>query len=151
MHHCSLIFCERTGRWAAAWRQAWDRYARSGPHERAEIRTIETRSPDGCLQELQEFPAAFVILELAAEGCDRTLELLQEIATRHRGAAAAVAAERAIQEYEWPLRELGAAHFIVSPRELPSLCRMVERHAARSPRVELDLEARIWASLPWGR
>jgi hypothetical protein len=146
-----LIFCERSGRWAAAWRQAWERYARGAAGEAPEIRTIETRSPEECLQHLREFPASFVVLELAAEDRDRTLELLLEITTRHRGAAAAVAAGRTIQGYEWPLRELGAIHFIVSPRELPALCRMVERHAARSPQGELELEARIWASLPWDR
>ena len=134
----NLIFCERSGRWATAWRQAWERYVRGAAGERPEIRMIETRSPEECLQYLREFPAAFVVLELAAEDCDRTLELLLEITTRHRGAATAVAAGRTIQ-------------FIVSPRELPTLCRMVNRHVARSPQDELELEARIWASLPWGR
>ena len=146
----NLIFFERSGSWAAAWRQAWERYARRAAGQMPEIRTIETRSPEDCLQHLREFPAAFVVLELAAEDRDRALELLLEITTRHRGAAAAVVAERTIQEYEWSLRELGAVHFIVSPRELPALCRMVERHAARAPREELELEARAWASLPWG-
>ena len=146
----NLIFCERSGNWAVAWRQAWERYARGAAGEAPEIRTIETRSPEDCLQHLREFPAAFVVLELAAEDRDRALELLLEITTRHRGAAAAVVAERTIQEYEWSLRELGAVHFIVSPRELAALCRMVERHAARAPREELELEARAWASLPWG-
>jgi DNA-binding NtrC family response regulator len=148
-----LIFCERSGQWAAAWRIAWRRRLR-GAEPRADIRVRETRSAAECLEAIESAPAAFVVLELTAADCDRALDLLFEISTRYRGAAAAVAAERTTKHYEWLAREMGAVHVLVSPRELPSLVGMVERFAerfaARFPQRELEFEDRVWASLPWG-
>jgi hypothetical protein len=148
-----LIFCERSGQWAAAWRIAWRRRLR-GAEPRAEVRVRETRSAAECLETIASAPAAFVVLELTAADCDRALDLLFEVSTRYRGAAAAVAAERSMRHYEWLARELGAVHFVVSPRELPPLVGMVERFAerfaARVPERELEFEDSVWASLPWG-
>lgn len=148
-----LIFCERRGEWAAAWRIAWRRQLR-GAESRAEIRVRETRSPAECLETIEAAPAAFVVLELTAMDCDRTLDLLFEISTRYRSAAVAVAAERSMKDYQWLVREIGAVHFLVSPRELPTLAGMVarffERSASRLPRREQEFEDRVWASLPWG-
>lgn len=143
-----LIFCERSGQWAAAWRIAWRRRLR-GAEPRADIRVSETRSPAECLEMIESAPAAFVVLELTAADCERALDLLFEISARYRSAAAAVAAERSMKDYQWLVRELGAVHFLVSPRELPTLAGMVERFAVRSPR-ELEFEESVWASLPWG-
>lgn len=150
----SLICCERSGKWAAAWRIVSGRRAR-GAESRADIRLIETRSPIECIEAIRAAPSAFVLLELTASDCDRALELLLEISTRRRDVAAAVVAERSLKAYEWLARELGAVHFVVSPRELPPLVGMVERFAerfaARQPPPELELEESVWASLPWAR
>lgn len=144
-----LIFCERSGQWAAAWRIAWSRRQR-GAASRADVRVRETRSPAECLEEIEATPSAFVLLELTAADCDRKLDLLFEISTRWRCAGAAVAAERSMNHYEWLVRELGAVHFFVSPRELPALVGMVERFASRLPQHELAFEDSVWDSLPWG-
>lgn len=158
----SLIFCERSGRWAAAWRIAWRRRPTRGETS-AEIRLLETRSPSECLEAVAAAPAAFVVLELTAADCDRTLELLFEISSRHRQAATAVAAERSMNAYQWLARELGAVHFLASPRELAPLADICERFAEQSawrfaeqsawrrPAAELDFERSVWASLPWGK
>lgn len=147
-----LIFCERSGEWAAAWRMAWRRRLR-GAEARVEIHVRETRSPAECLETIEAAPAAFVVLELTAMDCDRTLGLLFEISTRCRSAAVAVACERSMKDYEWLARELGAVQFLVSPRELPMLAGMVarffERFASQLPRRELEFEDRVWAGLPW--
>lgn len=143
-----LIFCERNGQWAAAWRIAWDRRLRRGESS-VEIRVRETRSPAECLEAIEAAPAAFVLVELTAANGERTLDLLFEIASRHRYAATAVAADRSLRGYELAARELGALHFLVSPCELPGLASMVERFAARAPQGELEFEDRVWASLPW--
>ena len=144
-----LIFCERNGQWAAAWRIAWDRRLRRG-EPAAEIRVRQTRSPAECLEAIEAAPAAFVLVELTAANCDRMLDLLFEISSRHRcAAAAAVAADRSLRDFELAARELGALHFLVSPRELPGLAALVERFAARAPQGELEFEDRVWASLPW--
>lgn len=140
-----MIFCERGGQWATAWRIAWRRRLRG-----ADIRVRETRSPAECLETIESAPAAFIVLELTAADCDRTLDLLFEISTRYRCAAVAVAAERSMKDYQWLVRELGAVQFLVSPRELPTLAGMAERFAARVPPRELDFQDSVWASLPWG-
>lgn len=142
-----LIFCERSGQWAAAWRIACRR--RRGGASHADVRLTETRSADECLENIIAAPAAFVLLELTAANCDRALDLLFEISTR-RGVAAAVAAERSMKDYEWLVREMGAVHFLVSPRELPALVGMAERFARRMPAPEMELEESVWANLPWG-
>lgn len=149
-----LIFCERSGRWAAAWRIARRRRQTRGETS-AEIRLLETRSPGECLAAVAAAPAAFVVAELTAADCDRTLELLFEICSRHRQAPLAVAAERSMQDYQWLVRESGAIHFLASTRELAPLAGMIERFAEQSalrgPAVELDFEQAVWASLPWGQ
>ena len=144
-----LIFCERSSQWAAAWRIAWRRRT-SGGESRAEVCTIETRSTAECLQAVQSAPGAFVLLELTAANCDRALDLLFELATQWREVAVAVAAERSLEACQWLVRESGAIHFLVSPRELPALVGMVERFAERLPQREAEFEASVWASLPWG-
>ena len=149
MNAAPLIFCERTGNWAAAWRLAWQRAGIHFCEAPADLRCIETRSPVECLERLTDWPAAFVILELTSAACDQTLDLLADIGVRFRPARLAVVCERPMIDYEWLARELGAVHVLASPRELPALCRMVARYAARLPEPSLDWEERIWASLPW--
>ncbi|HUY91520.1 MAG TPA: hypothetical protein VMV10_22460 [Pirellulales bacterium] len=149
-HSAPLIFCERSGRWAAAWRLAWNRRQR-GAGSRLEIRPLETRSPSECLEAIQAVSTAFVVVELTAADCDRTLDLLFEISTRRHSAAAAVAAERSMMAYEWLARESGAVHFLTSPRELQPLNGLIEQFALRIPQEELDFEQSVWASLPWGK
>jgi hypothetical protein len=53
--------------------------------------------------------------------------------------------------YEWLVREAGAVHFLVSPRLLPSLVRIVVRHVASAPLPVQSLVERIWATLPWAK
>lgn len=149
MKRATLIVCERTGAWAAAWRQWERRRAAVAQREPPHVRCLETRSAAECLEQLAETPASFVLIELTTASRERALELLSQIALRHRAALPAVAAGRELADHEWLVRELGAVHFIISPREMPALGRMIERYAQRAPEVELELEERIWAELPW--
>jgi hypothetical protein len=150
MKTATLIVCERNGAWAAAWRQSWSRRAEQRASSLPDVRCLETRSGAECLERLADAPAAVVLVELTAASSERSLSLLSQIALCSRQALAVVAAERQFAPYEWTIRELGAVHFLVSPRELPALCGLVERHAARAPEIELELEDGIWAELPWG-
>jgi hypothetical protein len=149
MDTATLVFCERTGRWAVAWRGAWTRATAN----RAEqpLRVVETRGARECRETLAGLPGAFVAIELTAAGADAALDLLAELTTNCRGAAAAVLAERELADYEWLARELGAVHFVASPRQLPPLVDIVRRHAARAPAIARELETReeIWSRLPW--
>jgi len=149
MQPVTFVFCERTGRWAVAWRRAWARTLRDAGGD-APMRVVETRSVSECRETLAEMPSAFVAIELTPTGADKALELLAEVMTRFRDSAAAVLAEDDLAEYEWLAREIGAAHFISSPRQLPSLVGIVRRHAERTPAQELELPQEIWARLPWG-
>lgn len=150
MKTAALIVCERSGAWAAAWRQSWSRQVDRRTLQLPAVRCVETRSGAECLESLADAPAAFVLVELTAASRQQSLALLSQIMLRSRQAVVAVAAERRLAPYEWRVRELGAAHFLMSPRELPALCRMVERHATRASEIDLELEDRIWAELPWG-
>jgi DNA-binding NtrC family response regulator len=145
----TLVFCERSGRWAVAWRRLWARDFHGGRGANS-IRVVETRSVSECLETLAEMPAAFVAIELTAKSADKALELLVELITRFRDSAAAALAENELADYEWLAREIGAVHFVSSPRQLPSMVDVVRRHAERTPEPELELRQEIWARLPWG-
>ncbi len=149
MKTATLIVCEQSGGWAAAWRQSWSRRAACRSSPLPAVRCLETRSGAECLERLADAPAALVLVELTAASSERSLSLLSQIAQCSRQALVVVAAERRLARCERLVRELGAVHFLVSPRELPALCGMVERHAARAPEIESELGDRIWAELPW--
>lgn len=147
MGTADVIFCERTGAWAAAWRRTWQTPGLAPP--RPTLRLVETRSADECREVLAGNPAAFVVVELTAERCDQALDLLLHAGECFPSAAAGVAAERDLAKYEWLARELGALDFVTSPRRLGRLCELAARHAARRQPSPLSLSERIWADLPW--
>ncbi|HEV3020935.1 MAG TPA: hypothetical protein VGX76_00650 [Pirellulales bacterium] len=147
MQPATLVFCERTGRWAVAWRTMW---ARAAPDMADRpLRIVETRSAAECRETLAGMPDAFVAIELTPAGADIALELLAEVTTNSRHSPMAVLAEHELADYEWLARELGAVHFIASPRQLPSLTGIVCRHAARTPATEMGLRESVWSRLPW--
>ncbi|HUY32163.1 MAG TPA: hypothetical protein VMV69_05235 [Pirellulales bacterium] len=154
MEPANLVFCERTGRWAVAWRRAWTLALRGGSGagrgENRRLRVVETRGVSECRETLAAMPAAFVAIELAPASAGAALELLAEVTAKFRGSAAAVLAQAELAEYEWLARELGAVHFVASPRQLPSLVGVVRRHAQRTPAPELEMRQEIWSRLPWG-
>jgi hypothetical protein len=136
-----LIVCERTGRWAATLRRE---LASSG------VRVWETRTLDGCFEELTASPASFAVLELSGD----LSELLRHLARQRRefpAARSAVVAERRQAGYEWLLREAGVVHFLCSPRRAGLLGQMAYRHLVQTPPVQQSITDRIWSSLPWSR
>jgi hypothetical protein len=147
MQPAALIVCERTGNWAAAWRRAFGR----SPLGQPQVPIVETRSLDECRQSLRLSPASFVSLELTAANLDSICELLSSLERQFPAAIAVVTAARSLDGCEPIVRELGALHFVSSPRALPSLASIVRRHLARQPRPDRDPAERIRASLPWAR
>lgn len=147
MRPAEVIFCERTGAWAAAWRRVWQTPGLGPP--RPSLRLAETRSADECREALNGSPEAFVVVELTADRCDVALDLLLHMGERYTSAAAGVVAEREMAAYEWLARELGALAFVTSPRRLSGLCELALRHAARRSHSPATLSERIWADLPW--
>lgn len=149
MYGSPVVFCERTGNWAAAWRRLEARLAgRDWPPRLP--RLLETRSPAECREVLSKHHGSFVIIELGAPALEPTLELLFHTLTEVREAATAVVAARPLLPYEDLVRELGAHAFVVSPLNLEALHVAAVRHLAKSASTTyLDVRERIWKNLPW--
>lgn len=148
MHGPPVIFCERTGNWAAVWRRVEARRA----HNVARFalpRLIETRSAAECREAIARHRGAFVIAELASPAVEPTLDLLLHTLVNVRGAATAVVAARPLVAYQWLARELGAQAFVVSPLEFAALHDIAQRHLAKLPATYLDARQQIWKNLPW--
>lgn len=134
-----LIVCERTGRWAVALRRE---LADVG------IRVWETRTLADCRDELLNSPASFAVVELGAN-TGRLLHFLARQSHQFPAARLAVVADRSQADHEWLMREVGAVHFLCSPRQVALLARLACRHLAQVPPPQQNFADRIWASLPW--
>ena len=135
-----LIVCEREGRWAVALRRELPVHG---------VRVHETRSVAECWEMLARRPASFVVAELTRSGAEALLEQMAWLQRDFPGARVAVVAERPLASCEWLLREAGAVHFTVSPRELGPLACLAVRHLEVAPPPQWTLAERIWADLPW--
>jgi len=100
---------------------------------------------------LARHPASFVVAELTRSGVPALLDRMASLEREFPLARVAIVAERALATCEWLMREAGAVHFTVSPRELKPLARLAARHVQAAPRPQLSVAERIWASLPWRR
>ncbi|HEY5314056.1 MAG TPA: hypothetical protein VIK18_16110 [Pirellulales bacterium] len=137
-----LIICEQSGQWAAAWRRA----ARGS---RWDIPLREARSLDACRQVLADARAGFVLVELTGDNAVGVLEFQDRLGCEYPAVRAAVLAQRGNEAYEPLARELGAIHFIDSPRRLAPLVDAVGRYLASQPLPEESLRQQIWRRLPW--
>ena len=70
---------------------------------------------------------------------------------RYPAARALAVAPRDMLDYEWLLREAGAVHFCVSPREGKLLAQVAERHLRAAAQSIDGPLARLWAQVPWTR
>jgi hypothetical protein len=136
-----VIVCERQGRWAVALRREL-----SG----GEADLHQTRSLDECWEALRRWPASFVVVELTPANAGALLERMVWLERDFPRSRVAVVADRALGLGEGLMREAGAVHFTVSPRQVGPLGRLARRHLDAAPRPRLSLTERIWASLPWG-
>lgn len=150
MHAAPVVFCERTGYWAAAWRRAESRRTAPKSSHTLSPRVIETRSAAECREIVAAHRGSFVVAEINEPSAEQALDLLFELGTAHADVACAVVASRQMRAYEWLARELGALALVVSPLELESLCALAERHIGRLVVEPVDVRERIWQNLPWG-
>lgn len=146
MNAASLIVYERTGDWAAAWRRVLT--------GRPEVRIVETRNFDDLGSQVEINPRAAVALELTASSVDSVLGWLASYQRRFPSGVVLVLAARQLACYEDLARELGAAWFVTSLRQLPALAGVVVRHAVRqlaSPPFgsQPSIEEQVKARLPW--
>jgi hypothetical protein len=134
-----LIVCERKGRWAVGLR---------GELAATGIRVWETRHLAECWETLAAAPAAFLVVELTAQGAGDLLDRMARLPREYPLARVAVVAARRLAAYEWLLREAGAVDFTCSPRRLGPLGEAAVRHLAAVPLPHQGLAERIWATLP---
>jgi hypothetical protein len=100
---------------------------------------------------LARWPASFLVVELTRANAEALVARMASLGREFPLARAAVVADRKLGWCEWTLREAGAVHFAVSPREMAPLARVAVRHLDAAPSPERTLTERIWARLPWGR
>jgi hypothetical protein len=136
-----LIVCEGGGLWASALR---------GELAGGGVRIWECRRLPDAWDALVQTPAAFLVAEATSENLDDLLPRMTWFSRDFPHARIAVAAARDMAAYEWLLREVGAVHFLTSPRKLAPLAGLIVRHLANVPPPAQTLPERIWASLPWG-
>ncbi|MGE0607866.1 MAG: hypothetical protein AB7O62_12300 [Pirellulales bacterium] len=134
------IIFEQTNRWAVALRSAVGI---------GRFPWRETRHSDDCLALLSASPASVVTLELTLSRLNETLELLITVGQKYPRARATVVADRSLEGQEWLVRELGAAAFTSSPRELASLVAVARHRLATAEKSDIGLAERIRQDLPW--
>lgn len=134
---CSIT-CERTGRWAVALRRAMP-----------EIVLRETRTAAECGDELAAAPASVVAIEVSAARLDEAAAFVADLAGRYPSARVVVVAERGLAQYEWLFRELGAAAWTDSPRDLAAVVAIARRHLAEAASPAPGIREQILARLPW--
>ena len=139
MTHGIVIFCERTGAWAAS-------LAR---HLEASLPQRHTRSLAECDEALTEHPASLVVLEITSANAERALAWLAELRDAFPRARAVLVAQRGLESFQWAARELGSEAFTTSPRELAPIAELIERHITSLPPPDRTFEEQVWASLPW--
>jgi hypothetical protein len=135
-----LIVCERQGRWAVLLRY---KLAEAG------VRVWETRLLADCQNEIAESPASIVIIELTASNFNEVLKTVRFWGRDYPLLRWIAVADRSLADYEWPMREAGAAHFTCSPRQASALAQLACRHLSQIPPPSQSLTERIWDSLPW--
>jgi hypothetical protein len=135
-----LIVCERAGAWAVELRRELDDTG---------VRVWETRNLDDCWAMLAETPGAMLIVELTEPGLTRLLPRMTALPRQFPMARIAIVAPRELRGYEPLMREAGAVHFVVSPRQTAALAQLALRHLASVPLPLRSMAERIWDGLPW--
>jgi hypothetical protein len=136
-----VILCERTMRWASA-------LARHLP---ADVLLQQTRSLGECTAELAASPTSLVALEVTAANLSGVVPWLARLPARYPRACVIALADRELPGAEWLLREAGALHVTVSPRELQGIAGIVKNHLARLPAPKTGVVQQLWDTLPWSQ
>jgi len=112
-----LVF-EKTPRWESELKRRMSR---------APFLVRPCRSAADVLHLSRQMPGSVVVIDFAA-GAAEGLRLLEALDRRRLRALAVVVASTALQELEWPARELGAAGFVaetIGGAALAALCRRI--------------------------
>jgi hypothetical protein len=140
MSSARLILCEKTSRWAAAFRAA---------PAGGDLPLVECRGLSQCRDALRQSPASAVALEVSAANAAAMLDWLVQVRREHPRVAAIVLLDATIAASEPMWREAGAVGVLNSTRQVPSACRLLCRHLALAPAQDLGLREAIARRLPW--
>ena len=77
---------------------------------------------------LAESPESLVAINLQVASLPAIAQMIEFVGGRFCRARVILLGRHESQQAVWMLRELGAAHAIGSPRELPLACRLIRRH-----------------------
>lgn len=149
----TLVFLERKGEWAMAWRRLKGRPTPGLDLLESKDRrlvTRETRSRDELLEVLRQSPRAFVGVELTLAHVEPTLELIAQVTSQFPRSIVVALGQRGTEQYEGLAREFGASCFVRSPLDLGSLCVPLRTHLGTLPALEMSIEEETLARLPWG-
>ena len=137
-----VILCEKSGRWAVAFRRA---LAVQGDF------IVQTRSLAEATRQLAASPASIVAVEATAGNLEAVLAALPDWVRQfpHCRVIALLGAE--VQAAETLLREAGAVAVLNATRDAPSAANLVRRHLETAPQAELPLEQAIERGLPWSK
>jgi hypothetical protein len=140
MNRQCVILCERGTTWAAMLQRQLPRGV--------ELR--QSRTLLDCGDELAVQPGSLVAVELTRDNFAGALSAVCRWTQEFPMARVMVLADSDLESFEWALREAGAVHFTVSPRQLDGMAHLVQRHFERQPqRSPTGLAAAIWDTLPW--
>lgn len=134
------ILCERTGTWAIALRPALQQLGH---------RVYETRSLDACWDEIAASPASLAGIEVTTDTLEQVVAWMCRLRTAFASARVIALGHRGLECCQWVLREAGAAHVVYSPREIPEVVRLVQRHLGAAPERDATDREQIWQRLPW--
>ncbi|MCI0361599.1 MAG: hypothetical protein L0211_24210 [Planctomycetaceae bacterium] len=137
-----LIVCEKSGRWAVAFRRALT----------DEVQRIsEVRSIFGCESMLEEHRTSIVAVEVTTANLDGVIAAIPSWLRRFPHCRVLALTEAELASAETLLREAGAVAVLKSTRDASAAARLVERHFAAAPEIDLPLAQAIAAGLPWAK
>src|SRR5262245_29411191 len=140
MPACRFILCEKTSRWAAAFRATLGK---------SQLQIVETRSLRGCEEALAASPASFIAIEVTNSNLEATLDFVRRVSS-HNPNAALVALLAVETSAAAPLlREAGAIDVAASVLEAPRLVRLAQRHHQLAPLEPLAPRQFLAERLPW--
>lgn len=140
MPACRFILCEKTARWAVAFRAA---LGKSQPQ------IIETRSLPGCEEALAVSPVSFIAIEVIASNLEGTLGFVGRILRYYPNAALVALLSPESLAAAPLLREAGAIDVAASVLEAPRLARLAQRHHELAPLDPLTPRQFLAERLPW--
>ena len=109
----------------------------------------ETRSISQAWEALCQSPASFLGLELTENNFELVVRGLKHLSRDYPRARAIIFTNRALQHYEWILREAGAIDFLASPRRIQQLAAMADCHIRLAQTDSKIEDQTIWQRLPW--